>query len=71
MSKWMSEIISEKRRRQANGPQTYGHLQVFEGSKIEDGRVLGETLLDRILQRFQPKTSAPQLRVLKWPDAPH
>ena len=34
---WISEMIVQKRQRQAAGPVRYGHLQIFEGGKIAEG----------------------------------
>lgn len=34
---WISEVIEQRRQRQAAGPIRYGHLRVFEGGKIAEG----------------------------------
>ncbi len=68
MSKWVSDIVREKQERQSKGARTHGHLQAFEGSKISDGLVVGETLMDKIRRFIRPKPSAPRLRVLNQAD---
>ena len=65
MSKWVSEIIDEKQRRQAAGARKHGHLEAIEGSMVLDGVTVGESLSSKIKWFFRPKARAPQLRVLK------
>lgn len=64
MSQWISEIIEDKQRRLAAGVQQQGHLHVFEGRKIADGLIVGDTLVAKIRRAFRPKSSAFQLRLV-------
>lgn len=68
MSKWISEVISDKQRRLAAGARAHRHLQAYEGSKIADGLAVGDTVLDKIRRFFRPKPRAPQLHVIDSPE---
>lgn len=68
MSKWVSDIISDKQQRQAEGARKHGHLQAFEGGKVLQGVTVGDSVINKIRRFFRPKASTPQLRVLKSTD---
>lgn len=34
---WISEVVEQKRQRQAAGPIRFGPLRLFEGGKIAEG----------------------------------
>ncbi len=67
MSKWISELVQEKQRKMEQSGRRHAHLQSFEGSKVMEGLVIGESWLEKFKRGFRGPVVKPSLHVIKRP----